>query len=76
MSNEEITPEVPLLEEDFADMLRDYGIGLKADRYKTIIAKHISRVGGPDIYEDLESLAQRLTDWSGEIDPRQEEVDT
>lgn len=68
MSNEEIRPEVPLLEEDFADILKEYCIGLKADRYKTI-AKHLSRVGGPDVYEDLENSAQRLIDWSGEIDP-------
>lgn len=65
---EEHEREVPLLEQDFAQVLMEYGIGLKNDRYKTI-AKHISRVGGPNVYEDLENLSQRLVEWSAEIDP-------
>ncbi|MBA7714961.1 hypothetical protein ES703_123994 [subsurface metagenome] len=58
--------EVPIVEEDFATLLRKFKI--KGD-LATNIAENISHTGGPSVFEDPELLFKRLTAWSSDINP-------
>lgn len=58
--------EVPIVEEDFATLLRKFKI--KAD-LATNIAENISHTGGPRVFEDPELLLKRLAAWSSDITP-------
>jgi len=58
--------EVPIVEEDFATLLRKYKI--KGD-LATNIAEHISHTGGPSVFEKPELLLKGLVAWSSDITP-------
>lgn len=60
------TREVPIVEEDFAALLRKYKV--KPEQAANI-AEHISHTGGPTAFEDPQILTARLSAWSGEIAP-------
>ncbi|GAH84459.1 unnamed protein product, partial [marine sediment metagenome] len=62
----EETREVPIVEEDFATLLRKYRI--KGD-LATNIAEHISHTGGPSVFEKPELLLKGLVAWSSDIAP-------
>ena len=58
--------EVPIVEEDFATLLKKFRIkgGLAAN-----IAENVSHTGGPKVFEEPELLFKRLTTWSSDIPP-------
>ncbi len=58
--------EVPIVEEDFATLLKKFKI--RAD-LATNIAENISHTGGPRAFEDAEILLKRLSLWSSDIPP-------
>ncbi|MBA7594924.1 hypothetical protein ES703_01880 [subsurface metagenome] len=58
--------EVPIVEEDFATLLRKFKI--KGDLAANI-AENISHTGGPSVFEDPELLFKRLTAWSSDVNP-------
>lgn len=58
--------EVPIVEEDFATLLRKFKI--RGD-LATNIAENISHTGGPSVFEDPELLFKRLTAWSSDVNP-------
>jgi len=58
--------EVPIVEEDFATLLKKFKI--RADLAANI-AENISHTGGPRAFEDAEILLNRLTKWSTDITP-------
>ena len=58
--------EVPIVEEDFATLLRKFKI--RAD-LATNIAENVSHTGGPRVFEDPELLLKRLAAWSSDINP-------
>jgi hypothetical protein len=58
--------EVPIVEEDFATLLKKFKI--RAD-LATNIAENISHTGGPTVFEVPEILLKRLSLWSTEIPP-------
>ncbi|KKN30185.1 hypothetical protein LCGC14_0836620 [marine sediment metagenome] len=58
--------EVPIVEDDFATLLRKFKI--KAD-LATNIAENVSHTGGPRVFEDPELLLKRLARWSTDIAP-------
>ena len=58
--------EVPIVEEDFATLLRKFKI--KGDLAANI-AENISHTGGPSVFEDPELLFKRLTSWSSDVNP-------
>lgn len=58
--------EVPIVEDDFATLLRKFRI--KADLAANI-AENVSQTGGPRVFEDPDTLLKRLTLWSTEIHP-------
>ena len=58
--------EVPIVEEDFATLLKKFKI--RADLAANI-AENISHTGGPRAFEDAEILLKRLTKWSSDITP-------
>lgn len=58
--------EVPIVEEDFATLLKKFKI--RADLAANI-AENISHTGGPRAFEDAEILLKRLTKWSTDITP-------
>ena len=60
------TREVPIVEEDFATLLRKYKI--KGDLAANI-AEHISHTGGPSVFEEPELLLKGLVAWSSDIAP-------
>ncbi|MBA7522704.1 hypothetical protein ES705_14824 [subsurface metagenome] len=60
------TREVPIVEEDFATLLRKYKI--KGDLAANI-AEHISHTGGPSVFEKPELLLKGLVAWSSDIAP-------
>jgi hypothetical protein len=57
--------EVPIVEEDFATLLKKFKIG-GADLAANI-AENVSHTGGPRVFEDPEILLKRLSLWSTEI---------
>lgn len=63
---EEQTREVPIVEEDFAILLRKFKI--RGD-LAVNIAENISHTGGPRAFEDPDILIKRLSLWSTEISP-------
>jgi hypothetical protein len=58
--------EVPIVEEDFATLLKKFKI--KADLAYNI-AENISHTGGSRVFEDPEILLKRLSLWSSDIPP-------
>lgn len=58
--------EVPIVEEDFATLLKKFKI--RADLAANI-AENISHTGGPRVFEDPEILLKRLSSWSSDIPP-------
>jgi len=58
--------EVPIVEEDFATLLKKFKI--KADLAANI-AENVSHTGGPRVFEDPELLLKRLAAWSSDIPP-------
>jgi len=56
--------EVPIVEEDFATLLKKFKI--RADLAANI-AENISHTGGPKAFEDAEILLKRLSLWSSDI---------
>jgi len=58
--------EVPIVEEDFATLLKKFRIkgGLAAN-----IAQNVSHTGGPKVFEEPELLFKHLTTWSSDILP-------
>lgn len=58
--------EVPIVEEDFATLLRKFKI---RGELATNIAENISHTGGPNVFEDPELLFKRLTAWSSDVNP-------
>ena len=58
--------EVPIVEEDFAALLRKFKI--KGD-LSSNIAENIAHTGGPSVFEDPELLFKRLTAWSSDVNP-------
>lgn len=58
--------EVPIVEEDFAGLLKKFKI--KPDLAANI-AENVSHTGGPNVFEDPLALTKRLTSWSAEIAP-------
>jgi len=58
--------EVPIVEEDFATLLRKFKI--RADLAANI-AENVSHTGGPRAFEDAEILLKRLSKWSSDIPP-------
>jgi len=58
--------EVPIVEEDFATLLKKFKI--KSD-LAVNIAENISHTGGPSVFEEPEMLFKRLTAWSSEVNP-------
>jgi hypothetical protein len=58
--------EVPIVEEDFATLLKKFKI--RADLAANI-AENISHTGGPRVFEDPEILLYRLSSWSSDIPP-------
>jgi hypothetical protein len=58
--------EVPIVEEDFATLLRKFKI--KGDLAANI-AENISHTGGPSVFEEPELLLKRLTAWSSDVNP-------
>jgi len=58
--------EVPIVEEDFATLLKKYKI--KGDLAANI-AEHISHTGGPSVFEKPELLLKGLVAWSSDIAP-------
>ena len=58
--------EVPIVEEDFATLLKKYKI--KGDLAANI-AEHISHTGGPSVFEEPELLLKGLVAWSSDIAP-------
>ncbi len=58
--------EVPIVEEDFATLLRKFKI--KGD-LATNIAENISHTGGSNVFESPELLFKRLTAWSSDVNP-------
>jgi len=58
--------EVPIVEEDFATLLKKFKI--RADLASNI-AENISHTGGPRVFEDPELLLKRLSSWSSDIPP-------
>jgi len=65
--NEEISErQVPIVEEDFAELLKKFRI---KDDIAHNIAENISHTGGANVFEEPENLARRLTAWSTEIAP-------
>ncbi len=58
--------EVPIVEEDFAILLRKFKI--KGDLAANI-AENISHTGGPSVFEDPDLLFKRMTAWSSDITP-------
>ncbi|MBA7535389.1 hypothetical protein ES705_27642 [subsurface metagenome] len=60
------TKEVPIVEDDFATLLKKFKIqgGLAAN-----IAENVSHTGGPRVFEDPGILLRRLAMWSTEIAP-------
>jgi hypothetical protein len=66
MEDESTAREVPIVEEDFATLLRKFKI--KGDLTANI-AENISHTGGPRAFEDAEILLKRLSLWSSDIPP-------
>jgi hypothetical protein len=60
------TREVPIVEEDFATLLKKYRI--KGDLAANI-AEHISHTGGPSVFEKPALLLKGLVAWSSDIAP-------
>ncbi|MBA7633031.1 hypothetical protein ES703_40587 [subsurface metagenome] len=58
--------EVPIVEEDFATLLKKFKI--KGDLANNI-AENISHTGGPNVFEKPELLFKRLTAWSSDVNP-------
>ena len=58
--------EVPIVEEDFATLLKKFK--MRAD-LAINIAENISHTGGPTVFEDPEILLKRLSSWSSDIPP-------
>jgi hypothetical protein len=58
ISEEEHAREVPIVEDDFAALLKKFKI--KAD-LSANIAENISHTGGPSVFEDAEILIKRLS---------------
>ncbi|MBA7561805.1 hypothetical protein ES708_03448 [subsurface metagenome] len=58
--------EVPIVEEDFATLLRKFKI--KGDLAANI-AENISHTGGPSVFEKPELLFKRMAAWSSDITP-------
>lgn len=58
--------EVPIVEEDFATLLKKFKI--RADLAYNI-AENVSHTGGPRVFEDPEILLKRLSSWSSDIPP-------
>lgn len=58
--------KVPDAVEDFAALLKDYGVKeAKADT----IAKYIGDTGQPDVFDDPEVLMEKLVKWPRELSP-------
>jgi len=57
---------VPIVEEDFAELLKKFRV---KDDIAHNIAENISHTGGADVFEEPENLARRLTAWSTEVAP-------
>jgi len=57
---------VPIVEEDFAELLKKFRT---KDDIALNIAENISHTGGANVFEEPENLARRLTAWSSEIAP-------
>lgn len=57
--------EVPIVEEDFATLLKKFKIG--GAELAANIAENVSHTGGPRVFEDPEILLKRLSLWSTEI---------
>lgn len=68
---EEEARQVPIVEEDFAILLRKFKI--KADLAFNI-AENISHTGGPRAFEDAEILIKRLSFWSSDITPAKRQL--
>ncbi|MFH1646611.1 MAG: hypothetical protein ABID71_02820 [Chloroflexota bacterium] len=66
MDDESMAREVPIVEEDFATLLKKFKI--RADLAANI-AENISHTGGPRVFEDPEILLKRLSSWSSDIPP-------
>jgi hypothetical protein len=66
VEDEGMAREVPIVEEDFATLLKKFKI--RADLAANI-AENISHTGGPRAFEDAEILLKRLTKWSSDITP-------
>ncbi|MBA7593441.1 hypothetical protein ES703_00361 [subsurface metagenome] len=58
--------QVPIVEEDFATLLKKFKIG---GSLATNIAENISHTGGPSVFEDPELLFKRLAAWSSDVNP-------
>ena len=58
--------QVPIVEEDFATLLRKFKI---KGELATNIAENISHTGGPNVFETPELLFKRLTAWSSDVNP-------
>jgi len=58
--------EVPIVEDDFATLLKKFKI--KADLAANI-AENVSHTGGPRVFEEPELLLKRLSAWSSDITP-------
>ncbi len=63
---EEEEREVPIIEEDFATLLKQFRIKAGLAAY---IAKNVSHTGGSKVFEKPELLFKRLTAWSSDIPP-------
>jgi hypothetical protein len=59
--------QVPLVEEDFTDLLKQYRL---KPALCTNIAHNIAMAGGEGVFEDPHRLYERLIAWSGDIGPQ------
>ncbi|GAJ06707.1 unnamed protein product, partial [marine sediment metagenome] len=62
----ELVREVPIVEEDFATLLRKFRI---KPEVATNISENISHIGGQTVFEDPGLLIKKLAAWSTEISP-------
>jgi hypothetical protein len=58
--------EVPIVEEDFATLLKKFKVGANL---ATNIAENVSHTGGSRVFEEPELLYKRLVSWSSDIPP-------
>jgi len=66
MTEQNENRKVPIVEEDFAELLKKFRT---KDDIAFNIAENISHTGGANVFEEPENLSRRLTAWSTEIAP-------